>query len=78
MDGVDLAREIRHRRANLPIVLTSGYAEPTLRDAEAQGLRVLRKPYRLDELEAALRTATENEGFHSTLDTGRALSRTSL
>jgi CheY-like chemotaxis protein len=76
MDGVDLAREIRHRRANLPIVLTSGYAEPTLHDAEAQGLRVLRKPYRLDELEAALRAAVEDGGYRSASST-RLSGRTS-
>ncbi|MFL6547073.1 MAG: response regulator [Povalibacter sp.] len=65
MDGLDLAREIRNRRPNLPIVLTSGYAEPALRDAEAEGLRVLGKPYRVDELEAALRSAMEGMAFQS-------------
>jgi len=65
MDGVGLAREIRKRREHLPIVLTSGYAEPALRDAEAEGLRVLGKPYRLDELERALRTALEATHRHS-------------
>jgi hypothetical protein len=38
-------------------VLTSGYAGPSIREAEAEGLQVLGKPYRLDELAAALRSA---------------------
>ena len=65
MDGVGLAREIRKRREHLPIVLTSGYAEPALRDAEAEGLRVLSKPYRLDELERALRAAVDSASRRS-------------
>jgi signal transduction histidine kinase/CheY-like chemotaxis protein len=73
MDGLDLAREIRARRSDLPIVLTSGYAEPALRDAEAEGLKVLGKPYRLDELETALRSAAERIPFHS--DAGKSLPR---
>jgi signal transduction histidine kinase/CheY-like chemotaxis protein len=65
MNGVGLAREIRNRRSQLPVVLTSGYAEPALRDAEAEGLRVLGKPYRLDELERALSAALESVHRHS-------------
>ncbi len=54
MNGVELAREIRARRGGLPVLLTSGYAEAAKRDAEAEGVRILPKPYRLDELAAAL------------------------
>ena len=54
MDGVDLAREIRARRANLPVLLTSGYAEAARDRAEQEGLSVLAKPYRLTDLAAAL------------------------
>jgi CheY-like chemotaxis protein len=57
MNGVDLAREIRRRRNNLPILLTSGYAEAAKESAAAEGVRVLPKPYRLDELAAAVTTA---------------------
>jgi signal transduction histidine kinase/CheY-like chemotaxis protein len=56
MNGVDLAREIRRRRRGLPVLLTSGYAEATRESAAAEGVRVLPKPYRLDELAAALTT----------------------
>jgi signal transduction histidine kinase/ActR/RegA family two-component response regulator len=60
MNGVSLAREISRRRADLPVVLTSGYAEAAAREANAAGIRILPKPYRLDELSAALRAAMSN------------------
>jgi two-component system, NtrC family, sensor kinase len=49
MNGLDLAREARHVRPAVPIVLTTGYsssADPALRE----GFLVLRKPYDLDSL----------------------------
>jgi signal transduction histidine kinase/ActR/RegA family two-component response regulator len=55
MNGVELAREIRLRRTDLPILLTSGYSEATKQAAEAQGIKILRKPYQLAELAEALR-----------------------
>ncbi|WP_244448024.1 ATP-binding protein [Neorhizobium vignae] len=57
MNGVELAREIRARRLDLPILLTSGYSEVTKQAAEAQGIKILRKPYQLAELSEALRGA---------------------
>lgn len=54
MNGVELAREIRARRGQMPILLTSGYAEAARPDADADDIRILPKPYRLDELSAAL------------------------
>jgi len=54
MNGVELAREIRARRGQLPILLTSGYAEAAKPDADVDGISILPKPYRLDELSAAL------------------------
>jgi signal transduction histidine kinase/ActR/RegA family two-component response regulator len=56
MNGVELAREIRARRGQVPILLTSGYAEGARLDADAEGISILPKPYRLDELSAALTT----------------------
>ncbi len=66
MDGLDLAREIRSRRKGLPIVLTSGFAEPSMREAELAGLPILGKPYRLDDLAAALRGALHAAGLAAT------------
>jgi hypothetical protein len=51
----------------LPIVLTSGYAEPSIREADAEGLQVLGKPYRLDDLATALRGALHAVSVRSTL-----------
>jgi signal transduction histidine kinase/CheY-like chemotaxis protein len=55
MNGVDLAREVRKRRPELPVLLTSGYADASKRAAEAEGIAVLAKPYRLDLLAKATR-----------------------
>jgi len=54
MSGLDLAREVRARRPGLPILLTSGYAEASIATAQAMGVSVLPKPYRLDQLAASL------------------------
>lgn len=57
MNGVELAREIKKRRSDIPILLTSGYAEAAVRDAEAANIQILAKPYHIDELAAALAAA---------------------
>ena len=57
MNGVDLAREVKRRRPGLPVVLTTAYAEAAKRDAEAEGIALLPKPYRLEELAAITREA---------------------
>ena len=53
MSGVDLAREIRKRRPDLPVVLTTGYVEAA-RTAVTEGLEVLVKPYPLQVLARTL------------------------
>jgi CheY-like chemotaxis protein len=52
--GIELAREIRQRRPELPVLLTSGYAGAGGPEAEALGIEILRKPYGIDDLRAAL------------------------
>ncbi|MEO7207523.1 MAG: ATP-binding protein [Steroidobacteraceae bacterium] len=54
MNGVELAQEIRRRRPNLPVLLTSGYAEAARRKAGSQPVKIIPKPYRIDELRDAL------------------------
>jgi len=54
-NGIELAREIRRRRQGLPVLLTSGFPESTGSQAQALGIPVLRKPYGIEELRAALR-----------------------
>jgi signal transduction histidine kinase/ActR/RegA family two-component response regulator len=54
MDGLDLAHELRRRRPDLPVLLTTGYTHAARLQIEADGFEVLAKPYRLDELQKAL------------------------
>ena len=49
IDGVGLAREIRSRYPNLPVVLTTGYSDAA--QAAPSELRILRKPFDTDTLQ---------------------------
>ncbi|MGE0597112.1 MAG: ATP-binding protein [Hyphomonadaceae bacterium] len=51
MSGIDLAQEIRRRRPDLPVLLTTGYGGKE--EIDAHGFAVLRKPYDRDDLGAA-------------------------
>jgi DNA-binding response OmpR family regulator len=51
MSGVDLARDLRSRRPDLPVLIVSGYAEM---EGIAPGLPRLTKPFRGAELTASL------------------------
>jgi two-component system NtrC family sensor kinase len=53
MSGVELAREVRKRKPNLPIILTTGYSEMAA-DAVDGGFPLLRKPYASGALRAAI------------------------
>jgi PAS domain S-box-containing protein len=57
MSGVDLAREVRRRRPNLPVLLTTGFAGDPPKDVNAERIEVLAKPYDLPALQAAIREA---------------------
>jgi PAS domain S-box-containing protein len=57
MNGVDLAREIRRRRPNVAIVLTTGYAGAALQHADVDNVNLLFKPYEISTLDTALRRA---------------------
>ena len=61
MNGVELAQEIRRRRPNLPVLLTSGFAEAASRSAAAHRIRIIPKPYRMDELREALAAVTQDD-----------------
>jgi|GEM_PF-57040 len=54
MNGIELAREIRRRRPDLPVLLTSGNAESMKMDVSKDRLDILGKPYELHHLAAAL------------------------
>jgi signal transduction histidine kinase/ActR/RegA family two-component response regulator len=64
MNGVELAREIKKRRSDIPVLLTSGYAEASVHEAQRAGIQILAKPYHIDELAAALSTAKSNLGLN--------------
>ena len=55
MTGADVARAARARRPDLPIVFVTGYAESDqLEDALGPDVPVLRKPFTMADLAAAL------------------------
>lgn len=60
MNGIELAREIRRRR-EVPILLTSGYANAVEETAAAEGILILPKPYEIDDLALALHNAQNCE-----------------
>jgi len=62
MDGIELAREARRVRSDLPILLASGYPGSGDRRHEASGetFELLRKPYRREQLTGAIRRLLDN------------------
>ncbi len=59
MNGVDLAQEIRRRRPNIPVVLTSGYSE-VLDGEGSHGFALIRKPYAAEDLSRVLRRLSQS------------------
>ena len=57
MSGVELGQEIRRRRPDLPVVLTSGYSH-VLAEEGRHGFELLQKPYAAEELSRVLLRAT--------------------
>ncbi|WP_426102505.1 MULTISPECIES: GAF domain-containing hybrid sensor histidine kinase/response regulator [unclassified Pseudomonas] len=53
MTGVAMAKVLRQRRADLPVVLTSGYSEE-LAESGYEGFEFLAKPYSADQVARAL------------------------
>lgn len=63
MDGLALARRVRERVPDLPVLLVSGYAEAVLeQDLAAEGMRLLSKPYSLAELVAQVTAVMQPKG----------------
>jgi CheY-like chemotaxis protein len=58
ISGVELARKVRERFPELPILLTTGYSEQV---AKSHGFPILQKPYELDSLAAALSQLLKQE-----------------
>lgn len=53
MSGIELAQEVRRRRPDLPVILTSGYST-VLADEGSHGFELIHKPYSLDQLATTL------------------------
>lgn len=49
MSGIELAEEVQNRFPEIPVLLTTGYADAA-GNATAKGLKIIPKPYRGDEL----------------------------
>jgi len=58
LTGIELARELRQRFPELPILLTTGYSEQV---AATQGFPVLQKPYELHSLASAIGDVLKQE-----------------
>jgi len=60
LNGAEVAKKARTRWPGLPIVLASGYADTgAIEEAVGQDTKLLRKPFRIDELLEAVRAATK-------------------
>ena len=58
MNGAEVAREARARRPDLPVVFATGYSDTQMiEDVAGPGAAVLRKPFGVDDLQAALAAA---------------------
>ena len=58
VSGLDLARALRNRRPELPVILATGYSD-CASEVVAGGFALIEKPYRRDALAASLRSALE-------------------
>jgi DNA-binding NtrC family response regulator len=57
--GKELAAEVRHRRPDLALLFTSGYANDAIQDIDGLPANLLDKPYRREALAAAVRAALD-------------------
>ncbi len=57
MNGVMLAREVKRRRPNMNVLLTTGYAESSIERVDARGaeFELIQKPYKRTELATKVR-----------------------
>ena len=55
--GLELARELRRLRPDLPVLMTTGYAGEMIEVELVDGLPLIRKPYRQEDLSNAIRRA---------------------
>ena len=58
VDGLDLARVVRHRFPDKPVILMTAWPK-SRNDVFPDGCHVLQKPFRIEELTALVRGATD-------------------
>ena len=54
MNGIELSEEMWARRPGLPIILSSGFADAFSNEASRLGIRILAKPYCIQDLRSAI------------------------
>ncbi len=60
MNGAEIAKVVRARDPDLPILFLSGYADTSSLESAAGDAAILRKPFRLDDLATAVGNAMKN------------------
>ena len=63
LNGVDVVRQARRKVPDLPIILATGYADMKAVEAVMGVERILRKPFKVDDLEAAVALALCDTGY---------------
>ena len=64
VSGIDVARAIRERHPQLPVLLTPGYSA-VAREAVDEGFALISKPFHLGVLETAIRSALDHGAVHA-------------
>jgi CheY-like chemotaxis protein len=62
MSGIELARAVRAKCPNLPVIIVSGYVDTSGFDGEIKNATFFKKPYRMKELAAAVEYALRRNG----------------
>ncbi|WP_087670850.1 response regulator [Caballeronia humi] len=57
MNGMEVVAQARKQRADLPVILATGYADVDISKLTEMGLTILRKPFQLDDLARTVRLA---------------------
>lgn len=72
-DGLDLADKVRERQPDVAILLITGYAEsPRMRQAAQCGYRILEKPFRQTQLNAAIGEELKRRNAAGAIDSDSA------
>jgi DNA-binding NtrC family response regulator len=64
LDGFAVKQSVEEERPGTPVVLTTGHAETILKQgAEYSSVKILGKPYRLNELSNAIKASLQNKAI---------------